>query len=102
MVVKYSLYEENDEHKRADLFRKSFHYFTFQINQALSFNTYDLKRAIFALKRSLEDFKEFSQQDQMKLPEHFLWGVLSFIKSILQVMNGLCVNHSDLSYNFML
>lgn len=98
----YSLYEEDGDNKRSGLFSKSFHYFTFQINQALSFNTYDLKRAIFALKRSLEDFKEFSQQDQMKLPEHFLWGVLSFIKSILQVVNRSSINNSDPNYNFML
>lgn len=47
----------------------------------------ELKRAIFALKRSLKDFKEFSHDNQTKLPDNFLWGVLSFIKSILQVDN---------------
>lgn len=45
----------------------------------------ELKRAIFALKRSLKDFKEFCNTNQTKLPDNFLWGVLSFIKSILQV-----------------
>lgn len=79
------MYEEDKQNQRADLFIKSFHYFNFQINQALSFNDNELKRAIFALKRSLQDFKDFSQKRQMKLPDNFLWGVLSFIKNILQV-----------------
>ena len=83
----YSLYEENGKYQRVEIFAKSFHYFNFQINQALSFNMSELKRAIFALKRSLKDFKEFSHDNQTKLPDNFLWGVLSFIKSILQVDN---------------
>ena len=85
--INYSLYEENGKNQRVEIFAKSFHYFNFQINQALSFNMSELKRAIFALKRSLKDFKEFSHDNQTKLPDNFLWGVLSFIKSILQVDN---------------
>lgn len=83
--INYSLYEENGKNQRVEIFAKSFHYFNFQINQALSFNMSELKRAIFALKRSLKDFKEFCNTNQTKLPDNFLWGVLSFIKSILQV-----------------
>ena len=67
------------------MYLKSFHYFNFQINQALSFTTLELKRAIIALRHSLKIFKDSSNSRCVELPDDFLWGVLTFLKSILQV-----------------
>ncbi|KAK8827806.1 hypothetical protein WA577_007353, partial [Blastocystis sp. JDR] len=78
------LYESDGSHTRADLFLKSFHYFNFQINQALSFNQYDLQRAILALKRSLDDYKNTCALKDISMPDTFLWGALSFVKNVIQ------------------
>ena len=79
------LYESDGGATRTELFLKSFHYFNFQINQALSFNQYDLERAILALKRSLDDYKGYCENAELNVPDNFLWGVLSFVKNVLQV-----------------
>ena len=81
-----SLYTAEGTKTRTDIFIKSFHYLNFQINQALSFTTLELKRAIFALRRSLKDFKASTEGHSVVLPDNFIWGVLSFIKNILQVI----------------
>ena len=79
------LYESDGGATRTELLLKSFHYFNFQINQALSFNQYDLERAILALKRSLDDYKGYCENAELNVPDNFLWGVLSFVKNVLQV-----------------
>ena len=85
IIIINSLYTVDGSKTRTDIFIKSFHYFNFQINQALSFTTLELKRAIFALRRSLQDFKASTEGYSIILPDNFLWGVLTFIKNILQV-----------------
>ena len=74
------------ERSHAEMFLRSFHYFNFQINQALAFSSSALVRAIVALRRALGDFKEAVSGETVALPDNFLWGVLTFIKNILQVV----------------
>ena len=84
-MLKHSLSSEG-ERSHAEMFLRSFHYFNFQINQALAFSTSALVRAIVALRRALGDFKEAVRGETVALPDNFLWGVLTFIKNILQVV----------------
>lgn len=78
---------------RGEMYLRSFHYFTFQINQALAFVAPALARAVAALRRALGDFKHAMAEspagivggESGGLPEHFLWGVLTFLKNVLQV-----------------
>ena len=100
LLLTRRLYESNGSQTRSDLFLKSFHYFNFQINQALSFNQYDLQRAILALKRSLDDYKNTCALKDISMPDNFLWGVLSFVKNVLQVPSLLPLLHrSDPKFN---
>lgn len=84
-MLTHSLSSAEGDRSHAEMYLRSFHYFNFQINQALAFAAPALTRAIVALRRALGDFKEAVEGRTVVLPDNFLWGVLTFIKNILQV-----------------